>query len=89
MGRMTIAAKDFHGELEMRRLARRQLLSGFWSFLVLRGKAMAQAYVERRRVNRAVAELSALSNRMLRDIGVERSEIQRVARYGRDADRRD
>ena len=40
--------------------------------------------VERRRVRRTKAQLAALSDRLLADIGLERSDIARVARYGRD-----
>jgi uncharacterized protein YjiS (DUF1127 family) len=38
---------------------------------------------EQRRVNRTIAALSELSDRTLADIGIDRSEIARVARYGR------
>ncbi len=38
---------------------------------------------ERRRVRRAMGELERLDDRMLRDIGVTRSEIGRVVRHGR------
>lgn len=40
---------------------------------------------ERRRVARAVAQLEGLSDRMLADIGLQRCDITRVARHGRDA----
>ena len=40
---------------------------------------------EQRRVNRTIAMLSELSDRTLADIGVARSDIPRVARYGRSA----
>jgi len=40
--------------------------------------------VARHRVNRTVAALSDLSDRTLADIGIERSEIERIARYGRN-----
>lgn len=43
---------------------------------------------ERRRVARTVAQLEGLSDRMLADIGLQRCDITRVARYGRDADLR-
>ena len=45
------------------------------------------AYVaERRRIARTVAQLQGLSDRMLADIGLQRCDIARVARYGRDTD---
>ena len=43
------------------------------------------AYAERRRINRAIAELAALSDHVLADIGVARHDIERIVRYGRDA----
>jgi uncharacterized protein YjiS (DUF1127 family) len=39
---------------------------------------------EQRRVNRTIATLSDLSDQTLADIGIERSDIPRIARYGRD-----
>jgi uncharacterized protein YjiS (DUF1127 family) len=45
---------------------------------------MLRAWREIRRHRRAMDELSVLDDRMLQDIGVNRSEIPRVARYGRD-----
>ena len=48
--------------------------------------ARAWAWVaEQRRVNRTVATLSNLSDATLRDIGIERGDIERVARHGRGA----
>ena len=44
-----------------------------------------RAYVVRRARNAAVRELHALDDRMLRDIGVSRSEIEWVVVHGRDA----
>jgi uncharacterized protein YjiS (DUF1127 family) len=41
---------------------------------------------ERRRIARTVAQLHGLSDRMLADIGLQRGDIARLARYGRDAD---
>ena len=51
----------------------------------LRLGARALAWIaEQRRVSRTIAKLSDLSDRTLADIGIERSEIARVARYGRE-----
>jgi uncharacterized protein YjiS (DUF1127 family) len=40
---------------------------------------------EQRRVSRTIATLSSLSDATLRDIGIERGDIEQVARYGRTA----
>jgi uncharacterized protein YjiS (DUF1127 family) len=39
---------------------------------------------ERRRQRRAIRELEAMDDYMLKDIGIGRSEIMRAVRYGRD-----
>jgi uncharacterized protein YjiS (DUF1127 family) len=41
---------------------------------------------ERRRIARTVAQLQGLSDRMLADIGLQRCDITRLARYGRDTE---
>lgn len=40
----------------------------------------------RRRLHRDIEELMALDDRILRDIGLSRSDIDHAARYGRDFD---
>ncbi len=47
-------------------------------------RAILASFAERRRARRTRAQLAALSDRLLADIGLERSDIARVARYGRD-----
>jgi uncharacterized protein YjiS (DUF1127 family) len=50
--------------------------------------AMARAFawvVNQRRISRTVATLSSLSDATLKDIGIERADIERVARHGRSA----
>jgi uncharacterized protein YjiS (DUF1127 family) len=48
--------------------------------------ARAFAWIaEQRRINRTIATLSNLSDHTLKDIGIERGNIPRIARYGRDA----
>jgi uncharacterized protein YjiS (DUF1127 family) len=56
--------------------------------LGLLARAFARV-TEQRRVNRTIATLSELSDRTLADIGIERSEIERIARYGRKLSNRD
>jgi uncharacterized protein YjiS (DUF1127 family) len=45
--------------------------------------AVIHAYATWRRYRSAVRELSGLDDRALRDIGLNRTQIHRVARYGR------
>jgi uncharacterized protein YjiS (DUF1127 family) len=40
-------------------------------------------FIQRRRIARAIATLGSLSDHTLKDIGIERSQIPRVARQGR------
>jgi uncharacterized protein YjiS (DUF1127 family) len=44
---------------------------------------VGRAVVKDVRTRRAVAELSRMDDSMLRDIGLARSDVDRVARYGR------
>jgi uncharacterized protein YjiS (DUF1127 family) len=76
------------GRLPPARAAFALLARGWAHFATGGGKLIAYA-AERRRRRRAVTALEGLSDRMLADIGLERCDIARVARYGRDAsDRR-
>jgi uncharacterized protein YjiS (DUF1127 family) len=50
-------------------------------------KRLIAWFETRRRMRRAVDELMALDDRMLRDIGVSRGEILYAARYGRERDK--
>lgn len=89
MSRIPITAEAFGPETEIRRAVQRHVWSALWGAVAAPVNGMMAAHAERRRINRAIAELSALSNRMLRDIGMERHDIERIVRKGRDAsDRR-
>jgi uncharacterized protein YjiS (DUF1127 family) len=80
-----VTPETFSGETDIRRAFQRQMLSMAWGACTARVAAWYAAWTERRRINRSIEELSGLSNRMLKDIGIERHDIERIARYGRDA----
>jgi uncharacterized protein YjiS (DUF1127 family) len=84
MSRM-LSGSIAHPELDAPSLTRSQPAALAWASVARALKAWAAAWTERRRVRRAVLQLEALSDRMLADIGLDRSDIARVARYGRDA----
>ena len=58
-------------------------LRSAWSRLKASLHLTGVSLAERRRIRRASGELARLDDRMLRDIGVTRSEIGRVVRFGR------
>jgi uncharacterized protein YjiS (DUF1127 family) len=84
MALMSIESRLFADGHHIRREIRHHVLSTLWRALAARARSLAAAYAERRRVRRAVAELAGLSSRTLKDIGVERHDIERIVRYGRD-----
>ncbi len=71
---------------EARWAARRMVALAAWQALA-RAVSWIAVWHARRRIENAVTALSSLSDRMLRDIGVRRSEISRIVRSGRDASR--
>jgi uncharacterized protein YjiS (DUF1127 family) len=82
MSRMNIAIDAFEGGIA--RTAQRPALS-LWRAVAAPANGILAAYAERRRINRAVAELAALSDHVLADIGIARHDIERIVRNGRDA----
>lgn len=46
-------------------------------------RAIVEFVIERNRLIKAQRDLACLDERMLRDIGINRSEIGRIVRYGR------
>jgi uncharacterized protein YjiS (DUF1127 family) len=68
-----------------RRAARSLLWTAVWRAVAGAAARTMGWYAEQRRIKRATAELSRLSDRMLKDIGVARHDIPRLARNGRDA----
>ena len=74
----------FTGHAEMREAASRLILAAARDALAGLAFRIHAWYLERRRISRAIAELSALSDHMLKDIGVDRASIDRIARDGRE-----
>jgi uncharacterized protein YjiS (DUF1127 family) len=69
------------------RAALRTLVAWLRKLTVAAGAAVARlgrAYADRRRYGRQMAELQALSDYELKDIGLRRSEIYWVVRHGRE-----
>jgi uncharacterized protein YjiS (DUF1127 family) len=86
MSRTSIAAQQpFANASELRWASRTAVL-----LIIARAVAGAAAaiiawHAERRRVRHAITELSSLSDYMLKDMGIHRHDIPRLAREGRDA----
>ncbi len=57
--------------------------TSLWGHVVAAAQAYLAALAQRRLRRRAMQELERLDDRILRDIGVTRSEIGYVVRYGR------
>ena len=86
MWNSTIAENVLIPSSELRRASRAAVWSALWDHFASTVSSVANAYAEHRRARRAVTELSDLSDRMLKDIGLARGDIPRVAHYGRGAD---
>jgi uncharacterized protein YjiS (DUF1127 family) len=71
-----------HAALERSSALREQRSAGWKGLLTSAGK-WRKAIGARRRERRAEHELAQLDDRMLRDIGIDRSEIRRAVRFGR------
>ena len=81
----TTLARPFSGAGDIRKTVRRETLLTLWRMLVSLAARVAAAYDRHRSMSRAIAELSALSDRSLKDIGVQRHDIDRLVRDRRDA----
>lgn len=66
---------------------RAQMLREFGGWLVRRPKELARRFLAWRRRQKAVRELQGLDNRVLRDMGIARSEIEYLVAGG-DPERR-
>ena len=72
---------------ELRHAARRLVLGGAWRACADAVARVAALHRRRRRINRTVAALSPLSDHLLKDIGIHRSQIRSIAHSGRDLPR--
>lgn len=88
MSRNIAASQPLIDLVERRPAPQGNPVLGLWHLLTVLVQRAVAAWSKRRRAQRAIAELSCLSNRMLRDIGIERHDIERVVRYGRGAGER-
>lgn len=86
MSNSSISANAFLLSSELRRASRAAVWSALWRAVVSGASSLAAALAKHYRARRAIAELSALNDRMLRDIGVERHDIPRIVRCGRASD---
>lgn len=69
-----------------RNAARGNEMFGWGGWIMSRVSALQAKIEDAREVRRALAALHSLDDRMLKDIGVARHEIERLARYGRAQD---
>ena len=81
-----VSAPGF-SQAQARRAVQHMVLASVWSAMMAAPAKLLAALAEHRRVARTVAELEALSDRTLADIGISRGEIGSIARHGRDASR--
>jgi uncharacterized protein YjiS (DUF1127 family) len=86
MSNSAISANVFIPSSELRRASRAAVWTALWNAFASAVSLVAKVYAEHRRAKRAVAELSDLSDRMLKDIGLERGDIPRVVYFGRGSD---
>jgi len=85
MSHTNVAMEAFDDATDVRRTAQRQLLSALWSALAAPVTRTMAAVAEQQRIAHGIAELNALSDHMLKDIGIARHDIVRIVRNGRDA----
>ena len=74
-------------EAETRFPARRPVLSAAWHACAGAVARVAALHRRRRQIDRTVAALSPLSDHLLKDIGIHRSQIRSIAYSGRDLPR--
>ena len=80
-----VAGEHIADTYEIRRVVQRETLIAFWRVAIAAAAGTVAAFARQRRMKRAIADLSVLSDRMLNDIGIERHGIESAVRYGRGA----
>jgi len=78
------SASSLNGAAQSRRGAQLMVLAFVAKAFVSAPARLVATIAEQRRMARAIAELDALSDRTLADIGIEREAIPYVVRHGRD-----
>ena len=78
-----LSASSPSGAAHVRRSARLMVLAFVANAIVSAPAKLMAALAEQRRIARTIAQLEALSNHTLADIGIERQDIPRVVRHGR------
>jgi len=85
MSRTSVTMKPLAHEADMRQAARLLVPWVAWRAVVGAASKIAAWSARRRQVDRTVDALSQLSDHLLKDIGIHRSEIRSIARSGSDA----
>jgi uncharacterized protein YjiS (DUF1127 family) len=84
---MARASISFGHEAEVRREAYLLVPAAVWKGVAGAASGIAGWHVRRRQINRSIAALSALSDHMLKDVGIHRSEIASIAHTANDRTR--
>ena len=85
MLRASIATGPMGGAADVRRAAYLLVPLATWRAVAGATSRVAARYVRQRQIARSIGALSQLSDHVLKDIGVERCDIPRIVRHGRDA----
>jgi len=84
MSHTSVTLKPLVDAAEMRHAARLLLPWAAWRAVAGAASRIAAWHARRRRINRTVDALAGLSDHLLKDIGIHRSEIRSVASSGSD-----
>jgi uncharacterized protein YjiS (DUF1127 family) len=84
MLRASIATGPMGGAADIRRARLPLVPLATWRAVAGAASGAIAWYVRQRQIARCMSALSQFSDRMLRDIGVERCDIPRIVRHGRD-----